>query len=367
MGSPRLLAALRAAIVSFVWGLTYGVGPNILSNTDHAASAIQGPAVAGGIPIGSINATGGVFIDETSTDNGLNFLTPSQMAAAATDSGRTNFVVGPQTSTNHAPYLLVTQSSTGYSLASVDVALYTTLYNTGTPILYNWAQVYPTSRVSAPPVIATNVICPCNPNQGKGGGTEFTMVNNYTVNGTMLDTSSSSTTAAGFAGLLAALQWNHPTWNWWDIKGALRQTASKWATGWNADYGNIDFVSATAIGSTASIYLQPPLIQVNSAGTNKINITIYPFRTTRRDHEVVYAVNPSYSWPIKNEYALTDITNSGGTLIFTGNNSSVLPSATITLALAPGLYDLIGFTTDNAGGYSRVESFSATAVMDNCL
>jgi hypothetical protein len=66
------------------------------------------------------------------------------------------------------------------------------------------------------------------------------------------------------AGFLAALKYAHPSWSWFDIKAALRQSASNWATGYSHSafgYGYIDWSAANALGSPSSLYLQPPGLQ----------------------------------------------------------------------------------------------------------
>jgi hypothetical protein len=71
----------------------------------------------------------------------------------------------------------------------------------------------------------------------------------------------------------------------------------------------------------------------------------------------VYRVSPSYKWPLKNEYTSTDVAASGGTLVYTSNGTDNTPSFTYT-AGAAGTVDLVAFTTDGEGSYSRVEEFS---------
>lgn len=337
--------------------------PNVLSNTDHAAPVIN-TGITTLLGAGVVDVS--ILTDETSTDNGTNFLTSSQLITAARDTTRTNFQIANNTNTrNDAPYQIITQSTSGYVL-SLDEVLYTSLYNSGvTPVLYNMPMVNPTGGISPPPAAMTNIIAPpgTNPNNGHGGGTEFSMSAGYKG----FSTATSSDTAASFAGVLASIAHNHPTWNNWDIKASLRQTASKWASGWNADYGNIDYDSATAIGSTASLFLQPPNTVASSPGMNQITFTIYPFRSSRRDHEVLYLVPASYSWPVKNEYVLADITASGAQLLYTGNHTDITPTGTVTFSATPGRYNLVAFTADNLGAYSRHELWSDIAVSGNCF
>jgi hypothetical protein len=201
-----------------------------------------------------------------------------------------------------------------------------------------------------------------SPNSGNGGtgpGIEFALSASYKG----LDTSADSWVSAEMAGLLGALRFGHPTWTWFDIKGALRQTAANWPSGYNAaffGYGTIDWDGANAVASTNAIFLQPPVLLATLVSKTQILVTVYPFRQTRRAYEVVYVVPANYSWPLKNEYTLSDIVASGATQVFSSQGSTaVTPSGVANLVIQPGTYQLMAFTTDGLGNYSRVESFSA--------
>ncbi len=331
---------------------------SVLSNSDHAASFINDGARAA-LGAAAVDVT--ILTDETSNNNNY-FLGTQQLITAARDTARLNFKVSDNTHTrNSAPYSVITQSTTGYS-DSLDLQLYESLYNSGThSVLYNWPMVFPLSGTTPPPVILTNIIAPpiTNPNNGTSSGTEFAMSANYKG----IDTSFSSNVAAAFAGFLASLVSQHPTLNPWDIKASFRQTASKWSTGWNHDYGNIDFDAANALDAS-SLYLQPPRLVAFMSDVNQISLIDYPYRQTRRDHEEAYVFPTGHHWPIKNEYTNADLLDASGILIFRSNTSDVIPTGTVSFSVAPGSYDLIAFTVsaDTPPRYSRVELFSITPV-----
>jgi hypothetical protein len=352
-------AGLFIALLSALLGMQVNAAPNALSDTAHAAALIRTAAIT---VLGAGIVDTSVFCDETSTDNGTNFLSPSAMITAAADGARSNFQCSDNSGpVNHAPYTVLSQSSSGYFL--FEPSVYTNLNSAG--IIYDWAIIGALTPNTPPGVYSTNIANSTNPSAA-GGGVEFTMTPGYKG----LVTSDTSSITADFSGLLWALKVNHPTWTWPDIKGAVRQTASNWATGYKAStygYGFIDYDAANAVASTSAIFLQPPFMQATSPGMNQITVTIYPYRQTRRNHEVVYLVPFTYVWPVKNEYALSDITASGGTLIYTSNNTDVTPTATVGFAVTPGRYNLVAFTTDNLGAYSRHEVWSDTAIMGNCL
>jgi hypothetical protein len=166
------------------------------------------------------------------------------------------------------------------------------------------------------------------------------------------------------SGVLAVLKSNHPTWAWGDIKGALRQTASNWVTGYTPNnsvgpgygFGNINYDAANAISSTAGIFLQSPGLQIFPHGYYAM-LTLYPFKTTRRVKEVVYIGG---TWPAAstvNELTAAQIASAGGTLVYTSNGIDVKPTFSYAPA-ATGTAQFTALTLDASGNGSRVESFT---------
>lgn len=209
-----------------------------------------------------------------------------------------------------------------------------------------------------PPIYITYTIA-AGIGQLSGPGDEFVISAGYKG----FTTDAPSWATADMAAMLAALKFNHPTWNMLDAIGALRQTAANWSTGYDAasgGYGVIDYDAAEAIASSSSIYLEPPLMLTADDGDYAV-IRLYPFRQSRRAHEVVYSASASYVWPVKNEYTTSDIASSGATLIYTGNATDVIPTFNYAPAVS-GTITLIAFTTDGSGGYSRAEPFSEQSV-----
>jgi hypothetical protein len=309
------------------------------------------------------------------------------IVAYATNTGVAQTQMYNNTSTgtpnNDVPYKLLTASYAGYSLIQYDQAQYAAQVAAGT--VFTTAFCPSAIGASDYPPLLFSTILPVNgsgvnagpwPSStcGYGRGIEFSMSQGYTVSGYTFNTSTPSDTTAGLAGIFASLAANHPAFNWFDIQASLRQTASNWATGYtvcsaqpsclsgNASagttygYGNVDYASANAIASTASIYLQPPGMVVTPAGGHAI-VKLYPFRQSRRTAEVIYSVNPAYSWPVKNEYTAADIAASGATLLYVSNGTDVNPYFTYYSAIN-GTITFIAFTIDGAGNYSRAENFS---------
>jgi hypothetical protein len=87
-------------------------------------------------------------------------------------------------------------------------------------------------------------------------------------------------------------------------------------------------------------------------------ITLYPFRQTRRSHEVIYSINPTYVWPAgKSELLSADLAAAGATLLYNSNGTDVIPTVSIARPTIAPLW-IVAFTTDGAGHFSRVEEFS---------
>lgn len=339
---------------------TASAAPNVLANTAHVATVLNA-ALANIYGAGVVDVS--IFSDVTSTDDGLNPLTQAAHIAAAVDTTRTDFqAANLSNQVNHAPYAVLTSPFVGYSI-TVETANYVAMTANG--VIYSWPDTATQPAGTPPPILASAVTF----NGGSSfPGTEFTLTTPYL--GQATTDGSNATMVMG--AVYAAMRHDHPTWTWGDIKGALRQTATNWATGYsssNFGYGTVSYSSATAIAGTSSIFLQPPLITAVQAspGQYQVQLTIYPFRSTRRHHEVVYAVPTSYTFPVKNEYTATDIANAvtgGAVLIFTGDTVSTTPSGggVLTGLTIGASYNIIGFTTDNVGGYSRVETFSPVSL-----
>jgi len=325
--------------------------PSVLNEGTHAATFIA-PAINAVLGAGHVDTD----IPTDRTADGVSTLDTFQNT-----SGTPFFQVATNTATNHAVYCVLNASISGYDIA-LDQTHYALLVTAGTV----HAQPYSRAGLPAgtPPPLTYAVSSSVNSgNGGSGPGIEWGLSAGYKG----LDTSADSWVSAATAGFLAALKFNHPTWNYFDIKAALRQTAANWSTGYNANlfgYGVIDWDAANAIASPNDLYLQPPqiLATISGATQDQLLITVYPYRQTRRAYENVYVVPVGYTWPVKNEYTQTDIDASGATLIFTSLGSSdITPSGVANLVIHPGTYQLIPLTSDGLGHFSRVESFSSVS------
>ena len=253
---------------------------------------------------------------------------------------------------SQAPYELFTTSATLYSGDTVIEYNLTVSYDLAHN--YSYSAVLPAG--SLPPAFH---IAPGWSGLGgvSGPGIEWTL---DCSTGTVFDCSTLSGLVASNAGLMAALRYNHPTWNWFDVKAALRQTGSNWATGYdpnNYGFGQVDYFSANAL-SNNGISLQPPPATADTS-TGIILFHIYPFKQTRRVKEVLFQF-PSALSLNSTELTLSDLQALGGTKIteYSGVTDQTFQPITATVNNAY----FIWFTADNANDsvahYSRIDTYN---------
>jgi hypothetical protein len=338
-----------------------GAAPSTLNGGSHASfpyalnafNAALGNALSAPYPAG----VHGDFIPTAPTY--------ATLPAAMVSTGAAYLAGGTTTPTvNNAPYEFSNLSLCCWStngaftqFVPMDAMLYASLETQGAieAISYGGTAFGTNPRpISAFPGIVTTTGSATNSTDGgTGGGIEFGLSASYLG----LNTGADSWISAELAGFYQAMQYQHPTWNVWDIKGALRQTAGNWATGYNPaayGFGNLAYSSATAIGSPAAVFLQGPGMAVVTSG-GFATITLYPFRQTRRVNEQIYSVSAAYVWPVKNEYTTADITASGATLLYSSNGTDQEPTYTFPAAVI-GTVTFVSFTLDGAGGFSRIEA-----------
>lgn len=362
---------LKATLLSLALA-SQALAQNILSNTDHVAGIIPSAvAILGGTAPTTDQTcpTGGTGYDGIATCGAAGSFVPALIFPPyGTNVSQTEYTVNTATPVNHAPYAILSSSDSGYSL-SAEQQSYTTITAGG--FAYMWAYCGGGFAGDYPPIAMTNIL----PNYAPAGssgcaysqGIEFSMTSNYLG----LNTGSPSATTASLSGVMAMMIQNHPTWTPGDRKAALRQTASNWATGYAVSatnggvlgfgFGNINYTAATAVVDTAHIYLQGPGMQIVNHGYYA-QVILYPFKTTRRAHEVIYSVSSAYAWPVKNEYTTSDITASGATLMYTSNGTDVTPQYSYVPSIS-GTITFVAFTTDGSGNYSRAEIYSDQTVV----
>jgi hypothetical protein len=422
-----ILAALLSPIAS---------AQNILNDTTHIYfRAIETISALGGTGIVDANCKFGFAVNMNPTEPvdpagcdfynsstgelivGGNVINPPAVIAAAANTSQVEYQPGTANSTGtpnpDAPYAIVNESAAGYNIR-FDQQNYAALEADN--IIYSMGYCGTPGAGDYPPIAFTtvlpNIIAAGAVNTGECGyaqGIEFSIpvdpgpfascvqpanpANESQCTWTpfpgapALDAESPSSTTELLSGTLSVLKQNHPSLTWGDIKGALRQTASCWGTGYAAScgsgsaigfgYGNINFVAANAISAPSSIFLQPPGMQIGSTvvvGNNQfmLTFTLYPFLQTRRVMEAVYLGG---TWPAPatgcggtcNEFTAAQIAAAGATLFCTSTGmscSNMLAgppppqqgTATETLTF-------VALTLDANGNGSRVESFMPQSLM----
>jgi hypothetical protein len=300
------------------------------------------------------------------------------------------------------PYQLINQSSSGYTLAAFDQAAYAALETAG--IVYSMAYCGTPQTNDYPPVAfvtvlpnystnpdrtrgtATSRIDPGSSGCGYQQGIEFSIAWGYApikrvtttscaVDGnSTFDTCSPSSTTEGMTAILAALKWNHPKWTWGDVKSVLRATASNWRSGYAASnangpafgYGNVDYSRANLYAGT--IFLQPPGMALQTRGDHAV-LTLYPFMSSRRAGEVIYAFQSAPTFPppaTSDEYDYAQVLalarSHGGALVYDSHGAGGVQTYDHVSLTSETVY-FVAFTVDDDADltksrYSRAEGFS---------
>jgi IPT/TIG domain len=363
--------------------------PSILNNTAHIVTdAILGLNVLGIANTGTSGPTSNsLAVNQTCAGDCVNFLSVPAAVSAATTATAVNYAAGSTTPvTESVPYQIINQSSTGYEVGDDE---YLAGMNFG--LVYSQAYCGTPAASDYPPVSFVTVLPNNDPGTPVGSsgcgyaqGIEFSIpvspmgctTCSWTpvAGGGSMDVSSPSATTEAMSAVLAALKTHHPEWSWGDIKSVLRTTASNWATGYVAyaasgpafGYGNIDYPAAD--GYTGQVYLQPPGVSMVPV-SNSLRFTVFPFLTSRRVGEVVYAFTSKPVLPLpnsNNEYSYAQISalasTYGGSIYYTSTGLSNQPLDYYVQTLGGTVY-LIGFTVDHLPDYtqanfSRAEQFS---------
>lgn len=190
-----------------------------------------------------------------------------------------------------------------------------------------------------------------------GGGIEFCVPKNYMNGQGQSDTPSGVT--AQLAGLMACLKHNHPQWNWFDIKAALRSTSSNFQTGYNPNnggYGSIDYRSANALTDSAQLPLFPPATVMGTKEADRVVFAINSFKQTRRTADALFIFSQR-PLPTQQELSLEELNTMGGRLLFTVDRTETSNTCTLRMTgNAPAYF--VWLTKDALGRYSRIEPYS---------
>lgn len=164
---------------------------------------------------------------------------------------------------------------------------------------------------------------------------------------------------AQLAGLMACLKYRHPSWNWFDVKAALRSTAGNFHSGYDPrkyGYGIIDYRSANALSEASSLPLFPPAAVIGEIHDDRIDFFVNSFRQTRRVADVLmkFPVPP----PVRRmELTLEEVISLGGERIFAGDLPVDKNVVSYQASRGETAY-FVWFSVDGHGMFSRIESYS---------
>jgi hypothetical protein len=308
-----------------------GVPVGLRINTSHALDSARGAVLDAGLGPAEVRVT-------PSSPGSDSFLPPEPFIADAKRAGAT----------------ILSSSCSGWQ-SLYDSLLYQKLTQNGMVHVYAYVPTAPQPEKSPPPAAFVTV----NRIGGKTGhGIEFGIPTGY-MNGKGQSSTPSGVTAQ-LAGLMACLKFQHPDWNWFDVKAALRRTAANYPTGYNPQkygYGVIDYPAANALRDVRALPLCAPAAVLRPQRGNLLPFSINPFQQTRRAADALFKFRSAPA-PSLSELSLAEIMDRGGQLIFlgdstkSGNNSAGYP------VLQEEIAYFVWFTRDAAGRFSRIEPYS---------
>jgi hypothetical protein len=171
--------------------------------------------------------------------------------------------------------------------------------------------------------------------------------------------SSPSGVTAQLAGLLACLKYRHPTWNWFDVKAALRSTAANYSTGYDPHkygYGTINFQDANAFTDATQLALFAPAAVIITQSGDRLIFKINSFKQTRRFTDVLFKFTTRPTLTLK-ELTLAEITAMGGQYLF--SNYLYKDANTYSYQKTRGeTAFLVWFAQDSSLKFSRIEPYS---------
>lgn len=300
-------------------------------NTSHGLDNAKGAVTDAGLSLSEIVVT------PSSPDNGKQYLSPDKLVADARAVGAT----------------ILSSSFSGWNYL-YDSMGYQQLVTNGMVHVYAY-EPRKLQLPSAPPPAAFVTV---NRIGGTtGGGIEFGVPTDY-MHGKGQGTTPSAVTAQ-LAGLMACLKFRHPSWNWFDVKAALRSTAANYPIGYDpykSGYGAIDFQKANSLANASHLALFAPATVIFGKKGDQLFFRINPFSQTRRFTDVVFkfATKPA---PTLKELTLAEITAMGGEYLFSSYLHKDATNYAYRMTWGETVY-LVWFTQDSSLKFSRIEPYS---------
>jgi hypothetical protein len=327
-----LISSLLFAVAGLCLPAYAGAPVHLRINTSHGLSNALGAVSDAGLSV-----IDDVIISPSSEFNGRPFLAPDAFMLDAL-----------------ATHATIMSSSFSNWDHLYDTAYYLKLTQKNLVHVFAYEPRKPQPPHAPPPAVFATV----NLSGGTtGGGIEFGIPKGY-MNGRGQSDSASGVTAQ-LAGLMASLKCNHPAWNWFDVKAALRLTASNFLNGYNPDtsgYGTIDYRSANAQKDAGQFPLFPPAALMRTTKNNTVVFAINSYKQTRRVADALFRFRMCPRTSLK-ELSLAELNAMGGQLLFTGDRSETTNSVALHLANNEMTY-FVWLGKDARGRYSRLESYS---------
>ena len=329
------LGLFAAIILLMTFHATAAQPVGLRINTTHAIGNAKGAVLDAGLKLSAE-----VSVTASSEGDGATYLPPDKLIADAKRVGAT----------------ILSSSFSGWHTA-FDSLGYLPLTANSMVHVYAYEPKKNQPKKAPPPAAFVTV----NKIGGKtGDGIEFGIPTTY-MNGKGMSATPSGVTAQ-LAGLMACLKYLHPSWNWFDVKAALRSTAANYATGYDADkygYGSIDYHRANALTEATRLPLFAPAAVpfcIKSQGRNQVNFFVNSFKPTRRATDVLFKFSAPPAAHLQ-ELTLPEITARGGTWVFSGDLSNTNNIYLYKAITAETIY-FAWFTADANGTYSRIEPYS---------
>jgi hypothetical protein len=300
-------------------------------NTSHGLANAKGAVIDAGL------SPSEVLVTPSSPDDGKPFLPPDKFVEDARSAGAT----------------ILSSSFSGWNYL-YDSAGYLQLTGNGMLHVYAYVPRKPQPPGAPPPAAFATV----NMIGGTtGGGIEFGVPTDY-MHGKGQSAWPSGVTAQA-AGLLACLKYRHPSWNWFDVKAALRASAANYPTGYDAHkygYGVINFQAANKFTNAAQLALFAPAAVILGQKEDRIVFQINPFKQTRRFTDVVFKFT-TRPIPTVIDLSLEDITAMGGQYLFSSYLYNDANHYSYRMTRGDTAY-LVWFTQDSSLKFSRIEPYS---------
>jgi hypothetical protein len=334
--TPILRKTRFVAVAAVVWlYMPHFVGAaspvSLRTNTSHGLANAKGAVIDAGL------SSSEVLVTPSSPDNGKPYLPLDKFVEDAKSVGAT----------------ILSSSFSGWNYL-YDSAGYLQLTANGMLHVYAYEPRKPQPPGAPPPAAFATV----NKIGGTtGGGIEFGVPTDY-MHGKGQDSSPSGVTAQ-VAGLLACLKYRHPSWNWFDVKAALRASAANFPTGYNPHkygYDAINFQDANAFTNATHLALFAPAAVIIGQKSDQLVFQINSFKQTRRFTDVVFKFTTRPTPSLK-ELTLAEITAMGGQFLFSNYLYKDANIYSYRMIRGETAY-LVWFTQDSSLKFSRIEQYS---------